>query len=69
MLCSYPNSCDSRTSRRIQARNLRILLYDIEAHSKASEEAKLLADKAEEEAKLRIRLEYGELDTFNDRSA
>ena len=69
MLFSYPNSSYGRNSRRIQAKNLKILLYDIEAHSKALEDAKLLSDKAEEEAALRIRLEYGELDTFNDRSA
>jgi hypothetical protein len=68
-LFRYPELWNDRSRRRIQARNLKLLLHDIEAHSKALEEQKLLALKAEEEAKLRIRLEYGELDTFNDRSA
>ena len=73
--CSYPRiSSGSKTrrcieERKLEERNLRGVLLDLAVHLKAIEDAKLLAVKAEEEAALRIRLEYGELDISNDRTA
>jgi hypothetical protein len=70
-LCFYPPHWTDRKGRQRQARNLKLLLRDMEIHSKAIEDAKLLALKAAEdaakEAALLIRIEYGELDIFEDR--
>jgi hypothetical protein len=43
----YPSSDESRAFRRIQARNLRIILYDIEAYSKALEVERLAKQEAD----------------------
>ncbi len=66
VLFEYPNSSESKRVRRIFAENLRVLLSDIDFYSKAIEDEKFLALKAAEEAALLRRLEYGELDTFDD---
>jgi hypothetical protein len=62
------------TALRIQAKNLRILLYDIEAQSRVLKERESKARKAEEEAerieRLLLQNEYGGLNVLdNDRVA
>ena len=66
LLC-YPHLWKGRSERRIQANNLKLLLRDMEIHSKAIEDAKLLALKAADEAALRIRIEYDGLFAIDDR--
>ena len=59
------------SSKRTQARNLRIVLLEVEAQLKASKEQKLLARKAakeaDKEASLPNRLEYSGMDMFEER--
>ena len=65
-LFCYPNDWDTRRVRRIQAWNLRELLLHMETHTRAIEEQKLLALKAEE---IRVRLlqeEYSGMSTFDE---
>ena len=61
----YPNDWAPRSARRIYAKNLRILLFDFEAHLKAIEDAR---NQTEDDRLLRIKLEFGELTDFNERS-
>ena len=61
ILFSYPSLAGNKRTRGIEARNLKAILLDVEAHF---ERRGLLAD----EVALRMRLEYGELDCFNDRT-
>jgi hypothetical protein len=68
--CGYPRIfSDSKSGCSLEERNLRGVLRDLAAHFKAIEDAKLLALKAakeaEEEAALRIRMEYCELHIFD----
>jgi len=73
ILFNYPRLGSSKRALRTQARNLRIVLIEIEAQLKARKAEKLLALKAAkeaaEEAALRTRLEYSGMETFDsDRS-
>jgi len=62
VLYCYPELWNDRTKRQIQARNLRILLLDIEAHTMAIEKQKQLdvqaKEKAEEMNRMRYEIEY-----------
>jgi hypothetical protein len=73
VLFYYPRIGTSKRALHAQARNLRIVLIEIEAQLKARKAEKLLALKAAkeaaEEARLRTRLEYSGMETFDsDRS-
>ena len=57
LLC-YPRYSNDRINRRIQVNNLKILLHDIEAHSRAIEAQKLQALQAEKNKLLLLQEEY-----------
>ena len=67
VLFVYPNSSESKRARRIYAGNLKVLLCDIYLYSTAIENAKLLALKAAEEARLLRRSEYHDSIIFQER--
>jgi hypothetical protein len=63
----YPRIGSSKRALNTQARNLRIVLLEIEAQLKARKEQKMLALKAAKEAALLIRFEYDESPLFYER--
>jgi hypothetical protein len=65
----YPNAGFSENVRRTFARNLQIILLEVDVLSRIIDEQKLVARKTEKEKRLRARIEFGgEFDDSNERS-
>jgi hypothetical protein len=68
-LCSYPNTEIRRSLRRIEARNLHVILLGSRADFEAIGEQRMRALKAEEERRLLLRIEYsGEFEDSYERT-